>query len=325
MMLPVTAAAVLSLAAAATGLSCPDQFEDLGLGEQRCYYFSDAADTQSWTGAFTQCVTLAPGGNLLSVPDPLHYYPVSYRVLHMGDAGVWTGLLHIGDQLTWSDDTPYNPQLNQFVVTASWSKAMYDAVVGLFVEEGASDIYGYTSAEDGKLHFVDGGVKKPYICTVDVAAPITTAASTTPAAPTTPTVPPVPCNQPWVENGGRCYLFSSEEKKWSVAAHGCHQQSDGEMVAIPDSSLLLYLLLQSAGERYWIGLQEENGTFLWEDGSDASGVSSQLGQYLDPWQPGRNCVLMDSGSYPKALIHADCFEENKYVCYTDVNMTSLFF
>ena len=272
------------------GLECPDGFVDLELGDNRCYTYSN--DSENWMTAFTNCLTSADGkGNLLSLPHVDSYYPQYYEVRSRGQ-DFWTGLVNIGGQHSWADNTPYDLDLDQFIA-----------------EDAGDAIYGYMSGEDGLFRFADTDTERGYVCYVDMTP------EPTPTVPST-TQPPCPAN--WEQYGDTCFLFSEDKEYWPSAGHACHgEDEDGELVTINDTGVLTFLLL-SAPDRdtaYWTGLQNQNNTYIWEDGSSTENVTEVLGPYLDEWSEGNDCVALVAGDYPKALEHMNCPTKQNYICY----------
>ncbi|KAF0298403.1 C-type mannose receptor 2 [Amphibalanus amphitrite] len=290
MLLLLVAIAATAPLALAKDRNCSEGFKDLGLEDNRCYFFSIDNSTvanETWTMAFVKCQTF--GGDILSVKDPLHFYPMSVLVQQSG-ADAWTGLFHVGETFSWADESPYNEELNQFIVNKS-----------------SSAMYGYISAQDGMFHFTDGDEVMPYICYEDTLIPTET-------PPTTPTPPN--CTEGWQEFDGHCYLFSSEEQVWTTAEHNCSTQ-DADLVSIHDHDLVTFLLIQAGADIFWTGLHNENTSYAWADGSSTEDIADVVEPMLDTWERGKDCVAINQAPYPKSLVHYDCFATHKYVCYKE--------
>ncbi|KAF0311059.1 Lymphocyte antigen 75 [Amphibalanus amphitrite] len=291
-------AALVSLLAAAAAEDCPDGFEDLGLGDNHCYMYAN--ESNSWTLAYTACLTSANGtGNLLSLSDANSFYPQYYKVTE-AEQDYWTGLLNVGGEKSWADGTPYvGSEIDQFIA-----------------EDAGNDLYGYMSGKDGLFRFDNASTQRPYICYVD----LTEAPTTTAPPPTQP-----PCEAGWLQYGEVCYLFSDDQQYWGSAGHACHLQG-AELISINNSQLLTFLLLSADDSIiYWTGLENQNETYVWEDGTSADNVPDVLGPYLDDWAEGSDCVALNAGAYPDPpLQHLNCLTEQNYICYKQANSDELF-
>ena len=260
---------------------------DLGVGDGRCYYSSledPAATDLSWSDASQACED--QGAELASIPDPITYYALSYQVNAAGK-DAWTGLLSVpGAGHIWLDGSQFNPELDQFV------------------SDKDSGTYGYLSSEDSQIHLDDGSDTKAFVCSTGTGAP-------TPG--TTPEPTATPCPAGWEQSGQTCYLFSEEmAPSWTAAGHSCVQQG-GALVSIHDQTLITFLLVTGGDYIYWTGLQTNDKVYVWQDGTNTTDIDL-VEPYLDEWQSGKDCVAMDKSSYPKVLIHDDCFAVHRYVC-----------
>ena len=280
---------------AAAAPECPDGYEDLELGDSRCYMYSNITNT--WTMAYTTCLSSADAagypGNLLSVADAGSFYPQYYRVTADGKDR-WTALLNVGGEKSWADDSPYSSDIDQFIAP-----------------DASDDLYGYLSGDDGLFRFDSSGTKRAFICYVDLTEPPTPS----PAPPTQP-----PCEAGWGQYGDVCYLFSDDQEYWPSAGHACHLL-DAELVSINSTQLLTFLLLSADDSIvYWTGLENQNSTYVWEDGTPADNVEQVLGPYMDDWSLGNDCVAINAGAYPSPpLQHLNCLTQQNYICYKDAN------
>ncbi|XP_037072865.1 flocculation protein FLO11-like [Pollicipes pollicipes] len=274
-------------------VACPaaDGWVDLEAGDSRCYYLSandPAAEPLAWGAAHLACQIA--NASLASVPSVIAFYAVAFGVRQTA-RDAWTGLLNIAGQRSWLDGTAYNHQLDQFFDNKSHT---------------AQITYGYISAEDGLFHLGEDTTPAAYVCYQDMTPPTqpTTTTVTTTAAPTT-TAPPCGSTE-WVAYNDTCYLFTEDEQYWAVAAHGCHEM-DAELVSVHNTGLVTFLLLRAGDAVYWTGLQDENATYVWEDGTPTTDVNDVLADYLDEWEEGKNCVAMDKTKFPEALVHEGLF------------------
>ncbi|XP_037071405.1 C-type lectin domain family 7 member A-like [Pollicipes pollicipes] len=223
---------------------------------------------------------------------------MSYTVGRLG-VDAWVGLFDIAGDKRWSDNAVYNHELDQFLANGS---------------DTAQVTYGYISAEDGLFHFGEGTKPAAYVCYQDMTPPTqpTTTAVTTTAAPTT-TAPPCGSTK-WVVYNETCYLFTEDEQYWAAAGHDCHEM-DAELVSVHNTGLVTFLLLRAGDAVYWTGLQNEDTTYVWEDGTPTTDVDEVLGNYLDKWEEGKNCIAMNKSKFPEALVHEDCFSMHPSVCH----------
>jgi len=283
-------------------LDCPDGFEDPGLDNFRCYMFSN--ESQTWTNAFVACLTAAEDGSLLSLPAATDFYPMSYLV-RQGGVDQWTGLLELpGGVRQWADETPYDPDLDKFFAA--------EAAAAATAGDAPHANFGYLSGSDGLFHVADGDEERGYACYVDLTPPPTVPTTTVPT--TTPSTPaPPPCDDGYQLYDGQCYLFSSDAQTWTAAEHLCHQQ-DGELVAIHQTGVMTFLLLNVGDAAYWTGLQNENDTYVWSDGSTTGDIALLL-PYMDDWEEGSDCLAISSGDFPTVLKHQPCLsQQRQYVC-----------
>jgi len=267
-----------------------------------CYYFSSvdsSASPGTWADALSACA--AADATLASVPDVPAFYAASVVVRETGE-DVWVGLLNFGGDYTWLDETLFDDSLTQFISNET------------------DDRYGYINATDGLFHLGDGSTALSYLCYVDLRPPApapTTVTTTTPAASTTS----APCAAPWTELQGDssyCYLVSSDHEAWPAAGHDCDNQG-GSLVTLNEENLLPLLLSLAGGEVYWTGLEDNNGTYVWQDGSDATDVETLVVPYMDDWSEEKYCVSMKVDGFPEIFVHQDYFDQNRYVCYKPVN------
>ena len=267
----------------------------LATSDGSCYYLSEedpAASGLSWGDAEQAC-SQQQQAHLASVPDLLTFYALSFDVKTAGQ-DAWTALVSVpGVGYGWSDDTPFDPDLEPFIVNGPGS-------------------VGYLSATDGLFHLADASQSAAYLCR-----------TSPPPTPSTTAAPPVtPCPADWQQFDQTCYLFSESRGYWTAAAHACREQ-DADLVSIHDESLIPFLLLTAGNASYWSGLQEHNGTFVWQDGSTTADIDMLL-PYLDPWQIGSDCVAIDKDGYQQMqfLVHDNCFAENPFVCQKPVIQTT---
>ncbi|KAF0294350.1 Accessory gland protein Acp29AB [Amphibalanus amphitrite] len=107
---------------------------------------------------------------------------------------------------------------------------------------------------------------------------------------------------------------------WTEAMSACHQE-EADLLSIHDDMLITFLVLRVGNNTFWTGLQNQNTTYVWQDGSSTDDIDL-VEPYLDPWQSGKDCVAMNTELYiPKQqfLIHDDCFAENRFVCQKPAN------
>ncbi|KAF0294351.1 Lymphocyte antigen 75 [Amphibalanus amphitrite] len=265
---------------------------DVVTGDGSCYYLSSSdpdAGNFTWDGAAQACADQQ--ASLASVPDLITFYALSFQV-RGGGQNVWTGLISVPMVgYSWSDGSEFDEQLKQFIVPGNGT-------------------VGYLSADDGEFHLADADQSAAFAC------------CTAPApAPTTTAPPPAePCPAGWEQSEDTCYLFSEQHGYWTEAMSACHQE-EADLLSIHDDMLITFLVLRVGNNTFWTGLQNQNTTYVWQDGSSTDDIDL-VEPYLDPWQSGKDCVAMNTELYiPKQqfLIHDDCFAENRFVCQKPAN------
>ncbi|XP_043208173.1 lymphocyte antigen 75-like isoform X2 [Amphibalanus amphitrite] len=275
-------------------LPCPQGpgWLDVVTGDGSCYYLSSSdpdAGNFTWDGAAQACANQQ--ASLASVPDLITFYALSFQV-RGGGQNVWTGLISVPVVgYSWSDGSEFDEQLKQFIVPGNGT-------------------VGYLSADDGEFHLADADQSAAFVC------------RTAPApAPTTTAPPPAePCPAGWEQSEDTCYLFSEQQGYWTEAMSACHQE-EADLLSIHDDMLITFLVLRVGNNTFWTGLQNQNTTYVWQDGSSTDDIDL-VEPYLDPWQSGKDCVAMNTELYiPKQqfLIHDDCFAENRFVCQKPAN------
>lgn len=271
--------------------SCPTGFDNIGSTNNNCYMISP--EVKTWTSSFTACLSEYDGANLVIIKSEEEFFLVVNSARKSG-ADVWTGLINSGGVRTWADGTPYNTNLDQF-----------------FSNDTGSGIHGYISAADGLFHISDGNVQRSYICYVSMTSP-----TIPPSATSEPAISPSPpsCEESWFQYANICYWMSEDAENWVTAAHKCRAMS-AEFVSIHESEVLTVLLLRADQKTFWIGLMNQNDSYVYEDGSTTDDVQKILGPYTDPWMEGSDCLALDPNQFPLVISHRSCFTQLLYMCY----------
>ncbi|XP_062291189.1 macrophage mannose receptor 1 [Scomber scombrus] len=125
------------------------------------------------------------------------------------------------------------------------------------------------------------------------------------------------CPQGWRENENKCYLFSTDTKKWVEANAFCLEQNSN-LMSIQDIHERLWLRTQVNQEIYWIGLNDQGieGVWEWSDGNPfIELISYWMPNQPDNWgaDPGEDCGQV-VGSSGGRWNDENCNVKRKYIC-----------
>nr|XP_019600258.1 PREDICTED: natural killer cells antigen CD94-like [Rhinolophus sinicus] len=114
------------------------------------------------------------------------------------------------------------------------------------------------------------------------------------------------CQEKWIGYRCNCYFISNEIKTWAESRAFCASQNSSLLQLQNKDELILMI---SSIYFYWIGLSynEEQGVWLWEDGSALSPDLFSSSLTLDT----QNCIMY---SKTGSVGHESCESKNHYIC-----------
>jgi len=125
------------------------------------------------------------------------------------------------------------------------------------------------------------------------------------------------CPDGWIGNSYSCYWRSSYTATWRSARDACTSMSSGgtssDLVSVQSLSENQFLVATMHASDSWIGLNdlENDGTFVWTDGSSVSYTHWEAGQPNDLLD--QDCVNIIEGSSGD-WDDNHCKESKSFIC-----------
>ncbi|XP_061179353.1 macrophage mannose receptor 1-like [Saccostrea echinata] len=123
--------------------------------------------------------------------------------------------------------------------------------------------YIYTGDRSGSWRTTNNCVtQKAFVCQIPMGKRVN---------PVTTPRPQFKCTGHWLLYNGNCYQFNDTRLSWLNARQAC-QNAGADLVTINSAAVQSYILRQSHGKEYWIGLNDrtQEGRWQWLDATTGS-------------------------------------------------------